>query len=617
MNKIKNKIMYGILAVMGVIGLSSCEDFLTITPTGSIVEEDFWQDRKDLENAVYACYNHMTSDGMIRKFIQWGELRSDNFELRTGVSNTDIANVMNANLLPTNGMFSWTPVYKEINFCNKVLAHGPEIVARDESFSTNDWQPIRAEMLTLRALSHFYLVRTFERIPYITEDYNNDSQNFIKAQSSQMAVLDSIITDLELAKDIAMNSYGSADKDAWKNKGRITKKAVYALLADVYLWRASYKAGLAMQADAEEDNTYATSAASDYQRCIECCDWVIEQMKDEYKKSLNEGGKVTGGVDNIELVDLFIQNTDELSSLKIVNSSATGAYTSIFGSGNSRESIFEIQFDGTNNANNMLTDYFWNLSTHRAGTLVCSDARFSTVTESPLTESGAIFTKTDYRRWETLHKAGANETQTEFALKKYISSRVSQANEASSAVMRDNTADALTVSATERSLPNNANWIVYRLSDVVLMKAEAMSQVYTDEDKLKESIELVREVYRRSNPYPYLNATADTLNLGATPLPENIESLVMLERQREFVGEGKRWFDLVRYAQRRGSTTEMLDKLLTPKYSSDYSKAIKSKLAPMQALFSPIYTKEIKVNPLLEQNPVWNTTENTSKTDDL
>ena len=91
--------------------------------------------------------------------------------------------------------------------------------------------------------------------------------------------------------------------------------------------------------------------------------------------------------------------------------------------------------------------------------------------------------------------------------------------------------------------------------------------------------------------------------------------LVMNERQREFVGEGKRWFDLVRYAQRNGSTVEML-KYLTRKYT-DNQRAIEAKLASMKSLFSPIYTNEIKNNPLLKQNEVWGTTESTSRTDNI
>ena len=82
---------------------------------------------------------------------------------------------------------------------------------------------------------------------------------------------------------------------------------------------------------------------------------------------------------------------------------------------------------------------------------------------------------------------------------------------------------------------------------------------------------------------------------------------MLRERQREFFGEGKRWFDLVRYALRQGNTSKMLN-ILTLKYSTNAS-AIKAKLATINSLFNPVYESEIKVNTALVQNPAWITDE--------
>ena len=207
---IKNITLCGLMVVGGGFALSSCEDYLTITPSSSIVEEDFWQDRNDLKNALMACYKRMVDNDLLRKYEYWGEERSDNVERSSSITSSGpVANIMNANLLPTYEQFNWTPMYNAINDCNKVLAHGPEVIEIDESFSQHDWKPIRAEVITLRALCHFYLVRTFGEIPYVTQDYNNDSQELRLPQSTQLAVLDSIITDLESIKNDAMIDYGT------------------------------------------------------------------------------------------------------------------------------------------------------------------------------------------------------------------------------------------------------------------------------------------------------------------------------------------------------------------------------------------------------------------------
>ena len=602
--------MLGILSVAATGLFSSCEDYLTITPTDKIVEEEFWQDKNDLRNALTACYSRMIQQDMMQRYILWGEVRSDNLEKTTGVTATDIQNVMNANLLSTSWIFNWTPFYNVINYCNKVLTHGPEIVANDESFSNGDWQPMRAEAITLRALSHYYLVRTFGEVPYVTTDYNNDSQDFRIAQSSQIEVLDSIIMDLESVKDVAMKDYGNTVE----NKGRITRKAVYTLLADVYLWRASYKQG-----NPDIQSADGSTAESDYQKCVDYCEFVTNQMIADYIESLNKSGTVLGTVteEDVKLENMFIQNaTNNAAGAGMKFTSQTGAYNYIFGQGNSREGIFELQFDGTYNINNMELSYFWNAKDQKAGTMECASALFSSIENNTANAiPSSLFTKTDYRRWETAMYTAAD--QTEYPLAKYNYNTSSQYNGTQTSGMRDNTLSTFTQQTTYKGTQNSANWIVYRLSDVVLMKAEALVQLYDDEEHLKEAFNLVREVFKRSNPYAYQNATSptDSLNFENYSNQTTMTQLVMNERQREFFGEGKRWYDLVRYAQRNGGTTEML-RYLVRKYS-DNQDAVRAKLATLPSLFSPIYTNEIKNNPLLHQNEVWGTSESTSRTDNM
>lgn len=619
------------MAVGAGMTLASCDDFLTITPTNKIVEEDYWKDKNDLNSSVMACYKRLVGNDILAKYIYWGEERSDNFERSSGVSASGpVANIMNANLLPTYDQFSWTAMYNAINYCNKVLAHGPEIIERDESFSNNNWKPIKAEMVTLRALCHFYLVRTFGEIPYITEDYNNDSQELRTAQSTQLTVLNNIIEDLESIKDDAVVDYGNTVE----NKGRITKKAVYALLADVYLWRASYKAGnnqpftkvtvtksyngpLTEEELTSRVEDYGTTAEEDYQQCIDYCDLVIDMAFKEKRDYIQKHGINVGGtLTELDLEDLLAQNEITLDSY---SSSPYYAHRQIFGIGNSDESIFELQVEGTDYTNAMVADLFIALNGN-TGQFVGVDAAFAGADESPNTTTPtAVFTRTDYRRWETI--LFSEPTQNSFPIGKFILSDVSQTNPESRLYLTDNTKDNLTtlnIASTRRSILNT-NWIIYRLSEVYLMKAEAMSQLYEDEENLSKAFQYVRAVYKRSNPYAYQasngNAKTDSLNFKNNfNTSASMESLVLAERRREFVGEGKRWFDLVRYALRRGNTKDMLE-ILSKKYTN--SKAIQAKLADMQSLFSPVYNNEIKNNTWLYQNGVWAVNETSSRTDDL
>ena len=139
------------------------------------------------------------------------------------------------------------------------------------------------------------------------------------------------------------------------------------------------------------------------------------------------------------------------------------------------------------------------------------------------------------------------------------------------------------------------------------MKAEALAYrndtVAPGNKDLVNSFDLVKAVYYRSNPYKVASADSISYTEGNA---ESLQELVLAERQRELVFEGKRWYDLVRKALNDGETGPMLDIMVDRKYA-DNQKAIRSKLASPNTLFFPIQESELKTNPLLKQNAAYET----------
>ena len=86
-----------------------------------------------------------------------------------------------------------------------------------------------------------------------------------------------------------------------------------------------------------------------------------------------------------------------------------------------------------------------------------------------------------------------------------------------------------------------------------------------------------------------------------------MEQLLFDERNRELMFEGKRWFDLVRLAVRDGNNHRLVAEA-TKKYK-DKVNALKIKLADPNIIFFPYNKEELKVNPLLKQNPAYGNTE--------
>src|SRR5574344_1198382 len=124
--------------VVSAASLTSCEDFLTILPTNQIPEENFWEDKNDLEGVRAGAYQKMTQSGITGRILYWGEFRGDNLELNK-MENTAIMYMQDGVLQPTNGMFSWADFYAGINYCNLVLEKGQQMVdnGTDPSFGVS------------------------------------------------------------------------------------------------------------------------------------------------------------------------------------------------------------------------------------------------------------------------------------------------------------------------------------------------------------------------------------------------------------------------------------------------------------------------------------------------
>lgn len=562
------------------LGTTSCDDFLTIYPSNEITEEQFWEDRTDLESGIRGCWKQFISQDIMERMVVWGECRSDNFDLMTE-SWDDMKDLMNANLLETNSLFNWSAFYKTINFCNKVLQYGPLVVERDKSFTSEDWKPVEAEMKALRALNYFYLVRTFREIPFEFKPIG--SEHDVKEHSGRQfmaeVVLDSIINDVEAVKDNGMRQY----TNELDNKGRFTRESIYTLLADMYLWRA------AKNASPDSVAKYGSKSQDDYQKVIEYCDAVLDMYMERYDRDNPMGGG-TSSENNENPYHLIRMNANG-GTQDVVDD----VYDEIFVQKNSRESILELQFDGSTNSNTCLYNYrdYNGLYRHRDNNtgLLQASAPCQTVTRNIDNTSG-LFSQSDIRRWQSLVYTEAG--QRVYSIGKYTYQSITHDN------LEDNSEGTENAFIPTGSF--SSNWIIYRLSDVLLMKAEAITRLDAPTtEQLQDAFNCVTMILYRSNP----SVTTDRDKLSFTDYqePSQLFDLVMRERRREFFGEGKRWFDLVRMAEHDGTTTNMLTLLLT-KYATN-TNAVRAKLASMNSLYSPVYENELKVNPNLHQNPAW------------
>ncbi len=235
MKHINKYITLGLLAGT-MLTTASCDDWFNIEPEDSITLDKFWKSQSDVESSVASCYRGMIEPEFMERIFAWSEVRSDDV-ISTRSANDNLANILKLSLDASNGYTSWSSFYSVINYCNTVIYYAPGVRDIDPEFKEGSLRAYLAEAKTVRALCYFYLVRTFNDVPYITEPYVDDSERFNKEQTPSDEVLRLVMEDLKsIETDYAKSTYTTTAQ----TKGRITQKALWALMADIALWQNNY-----------------------------------------------------------------------------------------------------------------------------------------------------------------------------------------------------------------------------------------------------------------------------------------------------------------------------------------------------------------------------------------
>ena len=564
---IKKPVLHGILSVIALGGasaglLSSCSDFLDITPLNKVVLENFWTQKSEVNAVLMGCYESLESEESIIRMGVWGEMRSENILQGASIGN-EYNEILNENILPTNSLTKWNVMYQTINRCNTVCHYAPMVQKKDPNYTVNELNANIAEASFIRDLCYFYLIRTFRDVPLSFEPTIDDTKEFQIPATPMNAALDSLIKDLESVKDYAVKRYvddskmsnAQAASQAYENSSRVTRVAIYALLADLNLWRGNY------------DET------------IKYCDLIIDFKKNQYKEKIAQIGDLT--------------DMQEFAGIPLILEAPAGsvtcgnAYNEIFGTGNSFESIFELYFRNNQQVKNKYVNEFFGKD--RLGSI----SGLSRYCKDAATGNSDLFTKNDCRVYATSQKSNSR-----YAITKYVNSSVSMD-------IKNVTDEKSLKLTTSRGNAEYANWIIYRLTDVMLMKAEAC--ILKGEAEYETAFTLINAVNKRAHNYT-TSAAKDTLVFDDyRTSQEKMEQLLLDERNRELMFEGKRWYVFVIIAVRDGNNQRLVSEA-TKKYQ-DKVNALKIKLADPNIIFFPYNKDELKVNPFLKQNSAYGNTE--------
>lgn len=239
------KKIYAILAIAS-LGLGAAGCSLDVESLNTIDSHTYYKTMNDARAALIGCYDgyrRTVASSPTITFFEASEVMGDDCFGACGSSDVNrmVLDRFDQSLSPSDlNIFEnlWQYYYTAIFDCNSFLAQTGNIEwAVDADFNCTTPEETRsafeAEARFLRAVCYFDLVRLFERVPLLTEPSSE-----IIPQSEPDEIYDQIFEDLKFA--MANIKYVPTHEWYLKNDGRATAEAAGAILARAYLFYSGY-----------------------------------------------------------------------------------------------------------------------------------------------------------------------------------------------------------------------------------------------------------------------------------------------------------------------------------------------------------------------------------------
>ncbi len=497
MNKIKTNILFVGLAALTT--LSSCTDsFLDTSSKTSLTSTNYYKTAAQAESAVIGCYDryqNTVSNGNLSLY-QISEMMSDDCFGGGGPDDVDLRlldrmdqSMRSASTNLLGGL--WGDYYKCIYNCNLLIASLDDIKWSSDA----DRKTVEGQARAIRGLAYFDLVRMFENVPLLTTP---TSDKVPQAKPDEVYKL--IVEDLKYASD---NIPADKFTDNTSTLGRISRYAAAGMLARVYLFY-----------DGVYNNNEFKTMPGDLTKAdaLKYCEEVISSGKFKLENNYADLWRASTALASAKeqgLKDTYKEASQEILWVVKFNNDQTW-------SGNSNGNRFVINI-GIRNTWAAPYGFGWGACTVTNAARNIYSADDKRLDASIIDARNLANNDGNGTVYEAQTKTDACDL-TGYNIKKYTPLVYTDGS-----FVVDNESD---VSGHNFMTSQDADWILLRYSDVLLMAAELGSQNAAQDYNL---------VTHRA----YGNTDHD---VASAPSREQIWQ----ERRREFMGEGIRYFDLRR-----------------------------------------------------------------------
>jgi starch-binding outer membrane protein, SusD/RagB family len=243
-----------ILTVLGIMLITSCEDFLDVKPSNLANSETSITNAADAKVAINGLMRKMTSSSYYgRDFVIYGDAKGGDFAIRSQGRGLDYFYSFNHSATSGSGSGFWSQIYHNILQANNLILNIQ--IMEDAGNGTAALSDYKAQAMTARALMYFDLVRLYGKpynldktafgVPLVLEPLDAAAQ---PTRASVEEVYTQILKDLTDAAPLLSKN---------KVNGYINYYANKALEARVQLFMGNYTAALAAAEDIITSGKYS------------------------------------------------------------------------------------------------------------------------------------------------------------------------------------------------------------------------------------------------------------------------------------------------------------------------------------------------------------------------
>ncbi len=531
------------ILIASVLLLSSCMDeFLDVQPVSDLSTEKFWKTDDDVRSALNSAYGYIQTTYNYG-FSSWYEGRSDNWAPLSSTNTLGTTfNVLTNQMGPSN----WTGWYSIINVANYSMHYIPSTPVSDEIKRRH----FIAEAYFLRAFAYFNIARIWGDAPLVIKPTLTVNDIEYPFKSSQAIILDQVRMDIDSAfakADIDGTLSGSRAVD----RAKFSVAALYALATDYYMWMHEYQKALDYSKPLNffmNNTTMALNATADYPKLFTPTDAISQTeniwlLKWDY---INQNNTINNAVWSF-----------------MIPTSPSYTFSSWFYSGSSYKAEFLPSLNKKLNNGWMFDVYY----------------------------------KGDKRKAYTLDTvAGGSSQATQYVIASAVSKTIWKYNGG--------------IKATSADQAKNYPVILYRYADILLLRAEAYNRLgdltnsLAELKKVRDRAGLLATNVKINEYYPgaginQTRAVTDYTADGPNGMSNQLELDILKERSIELLGEGKRWFDLMRTGRAMDIMNDYYDFALT------ITSTVKlNKYTDEKQLYWPVFYRNVNTNPNLDSTLV-------------